>query len=50
MPGETPEPAESYSETETVARREMILKQLLGAKPESQEVVAAKARQRRQSK
>ena len=48
--GEQPQNGETYSETETDARREKILKQMLGSKPEPQEAVADKARRRRQSK
>ena len=48
--GKKPSSDETFSEAETEARREMILKQLLGAKHETQDAVAEKARRRRQSK
>ena len=50
MSGDQPKTGETYSEAETDARREKILKQMLGSKPEPQEAVAEKARRRRQSK
>lgn len=50
MSGDQPKSDKTLSEAETEARREKILKQMLGGKPESQGAVAEKARRRRQSK
>lgn len=42
--------SETSDDAETAERREMILKQLLNLKPQSQKTVAKKAKRRRQSK